>query len=113
MSKRNYVCFNCRTAVRREQYIDRDVLCPDCGKPCENIGYKIPVPAKSKPQEWEDLRERFYAERRDQAEQERIYGVQRRHELENEIAELEGRPSNAGRSAAIKRLRRILQSLGD
>ena len=55
MSKRNFVCFECRVAVRREAYSGEPVLCPTCGVLSHNIGYKIPVPPKSKQEAWDKL----------------------------------------------------------
>lgn len=45
--------------------------------------------------------------------QEGIHAIQQRRWLEKRITEMEGQPSHPGRSAAIKRFRRILQSLED
>ena len=111
MSKRNFVCFNCRAAVRREAYSGNAVLCPDCGEECHNIGYKVPVPPKSKTQAWSALREDYFRWRRELVERQAIGKVRRIHALEKEISKLESRPENEGREKEIRRLKRQLESL--
>ena len=110
MSKRNFVCFGCRAAVRRETSSDEEVRCPDCGKECQNVGYKTPVPQKSKPEAWKRLHEQFFRERRETLEQQDVGKVCRKHALEQEIAKLEDRPENNGRTKEIRRLRRQLEA---
>jgi len=110
MSKRNFVCFDCRSAVRREPYSGEAVLCPDCGQECHNIGYKIPVPPKSKPEAWRGLREQYFRDRRQEDERKAVGNVRRRHALEKEIEKLKTRPENEGRTKEIRRLRGKLGS---
>ena len=111
MSKRNFVCFKCRAAVRREPYSGNAVLCPDCGEECHNIGYKIPVPSKTKTQAWNELREDYFGWRRELVERDAIGKVRRKHALEKEISKLEVRPENDGRDKEIRRLKRLLENL--
>ena len=116
MSKKNFVCFRCRAAVRREAPSDREdpsdeaVRCPDCGKDCQNIGYKTPVPQKSKPEAWQRLHEQFFREERGTLEQEDVSKVDRKQVLEQEIAKLKDRPENNGRTKEIRRLHRQLEA---
>ncbi len=110
MSKRNFVCFRCCAAVRREPYSGESVRCPDCGEECHNIGYKIPVPPKSKPEVWKRLHEQFFSERREALQQQDVGKVRRKHALEQEIVKLEARPENNGRTKEIRRLRRQLEA---
>lgn len=111
MSKRNFVCFKCRAAVRRAPYSGEAVLCPSCGEECRNIGYKIPVPPKSKPEAWRQLQEQYFGERRKIIEDAAALNVRGVHNLEKEIAKLEARPGNEGRAREIRHLRRRLESL--
>jgi len=111
MSKRNFVCFKCCAAVRREPYSGDDVLCPECGQECHNIGYKIPVPPKSKPEAWKALRDEYFRDRRQQVERQAVGEGRRRHALAKEIAKMEARPENKGRTKEIRRLRRQLERL--
>lgn len=111
MSKRNFVCFDCRAAVRRELYSGEAVLCSDCGLECHNIGYKVPVPPKSKPEAWKSLREQYFRDRRQENERKAVKNIRRRHALEKEIQDLEVRPENEGRTKEIRRIRRQLDSL--
>ena len=108
MSKRNFVCFECHVSVRREPYSGDAVLCPECGQECHNIGYKIPVPPKSKPEAWKALHEEYFRGQRENAAAQEVGKVRRKHALEKEIAKLEARPENDGRSKEIRRLRRKL-----
>lgn len=111
MSKRNFVCFKCRVAVRREPYSGDAVVCPTCGEECRNIGYKILVPPKSKSEAWRQLHEQYFGERRKILEDAVAVSVRGKHNLEKEIAKLEARAENEGRAREIRRLRRRLESL--
>lgn len=111
MSKRNFVCFDCRAAVRREAYSGEPVLCPSCGGVSHNIGHKIPVPPKNKKESWDKLREEFFQNRQTDLDRRTIGRVRRVHALEKEIEGLESRPDNDGRAKEIRRLRRELESM--
>ena len=106
MSNKKWVCFACRTAVRRSQGGTSDVLCPECGKQCSYIGYKIPVPPKAKVREWKQLQEQLHQDK-SKTEIARTQSlVRRKHELEREIVRLDAMPKNEGRTKAIKQLRK-------
>ena len=109
MSNHAWVCFSCRAAVRREGS-SRRVLCLACGRNCECIGYKTPVPPKSKPKEWERLRRAFHEARRSALLKREQARVRRVHDLEQEIARLEALPSNPGRRGTIAHLRTRLDA---
>ena len=103
-----WVCFNCRSAVRRNTAFRGQVPCSICGKECTYLGYKIPVPPKQKVREWSALREQLSRERLAREVQEHEMAVRRRHELEQEITRLEAMPANPGRMRAVQLLRRQL-----
>jgi len=103
-----WVCFDCRASVRRSTGYSGEVPCPNCGKLCAYLGYKIPVPPKGKARDWSTLRERLSRERRQQDLASDIAAVRNRHDLEQEIARLEAMPANEGRAQAIRLLRRRL-----
>ena len=103
-----WVCFNCRSAVRRNTAFRGEVSCPVCGKQCAYLGYKIPVPPKQKVREWSALRQQLSSEQIAREVQEHETAVRRRHELEQEIARLEAMPANPGRTRAVQLLRRQL-----
>jgi hypothetical protein len=111
MSNKKWVCCGCRVAVRRSQGDDATVLCSECGKPCSNIGYKIPVPPKSKVREWERLREQLNQQKNETTLAKTQTLVRRKHELEREIVRLEAMPRNEGRTKAVKLLRKKLEAL--
>src|SRR5688572_8815327 len=110
MSNYAWVCFSCRTASRRSP-IAKNVRCRQCTGQCECLGYKIPVPPKSKVREWAALAEAFYASRRRYVVGQQKLRVRRVHDTEREIARLESLPPNEGRADAIKRLRKQLEQL--
>ena len=85
MSKHKFVCFECRQSVKREIYPESDVLCSSCGKPCQWIGVKIPIPPKNKIKEWGLLKEQLEKEDSDRIHQKIKSLVRRKHELEKEI----------------------------
>lgn len=103
-----WVCFECRSAVRRNTALNRPVPCPTCKRECFYLGYKIPVPPKQKAREWMALQAQLSSERITRDVQQYQLAVRRRHELEQEITRLESMPSNTGRSRAIQLLRRRL-----
>lgn len=52
----NFVCFNCRSSVRRTvQQINREVLCTSCKKKCIQMGNVQKIPPKNKVKEWDKL----------------------------------------------------------
>ena len=111
MSSRTWVCFDCRKGVRRPADYspgpasEPEVTCPDCGKDCVYLGYKIRVPARRDVAAWAELRDSLERQTLAQAEGRRTLDVKRRHELEQEIAKLQRRPSEPGRSQLVRRLR--------
>lgn len=108
MSTAAWVCFDCQTAVRRNTAFAGDVPCPSCGRPCSYLGYKIPVPPKSKSREWAVLRDQLARERMQRDLASDVSTVRAQHALEQEIARLEALPVNEGRTNAIRLLRRRL-----
>ena len=97
-------------AIKRDPRDNPSVLCPSCGSECMYIGVKIPIPPKSKPKKWEELRRQLEAEEVSAVESYRASSVARKHELEKEIQKLEHLAPNNGRLSLIKKLRRELES---
>ena len=109
MSKRNWVCFDCRSVVRREAYTVDSVVCAACSGPRVNLGYKIPILAKTRAKDWELLREQYFASQRAAARVQREAEQERRRDLQKEIERLESRPANPGRLKAAQLLRKKLR----
>jgi len=107
-----WVCFLCRSAARRPGDAT-DVRCRSCGKSCECIGYKTPIPPKSKLQEWEALRRLYYCKKQQGLARRTRDRVRRIHSLEKEILRLESVPSNPGRTKAVKLMKKRLKALLD
>src|SRR3954470_5392579 len=110
MSNASYICFDCRTAVRRATPEKAVVKCPSCGQRCQYLGRKIPVPAKSKLAAWRDLRASMATVRANWALRQERQGVRRRHEVEKRIMEVESRPAHPSRDKLLADLRRELVS---
>ena len=104
MSKRNFICFNCRIAVRTDPHLNNQVTCSQCGESCINLGYKIPVPPKNKPKEWDAIKKQLADEEIDFLEKRNKQRIQRKHEVEKEIKKLESKPENPGRKSLLKNL---------
>lgn len=109
-SKRhNWVCTDCRRSVRRTPFDERDVLCPECGQLCEDIGSKRPVPRRADADSWKALATDLDA-RRPKAISQLEWSVDQRRNAQP------GRTSTQRWSAAIARqdehLRRLKQIEG-
>jgi hypothetical protein len=110
MSNYHWVCFSCREAVRRHGSAE-NVRCPKCAEPCDNIGYKNPVPPKNKPHLWHELATAYAEARRNYFERRSTSNVRRLHALEQEVSRIQGLEPNAGRAALLKKLCSELSAL--
>lgn len=82
-----------------------------CGKPCECIGYKTPIPPRTKIKEWGALRDWFFGLKRSTILRRQVTRVRRKHYLEREIARVGALEPNEGRRSAIEQLREQLNAL--
>lgn len=103
-----WVCFDCRSAVRRHTQYEGDVPCPNCGRLCAYLGYKIPVPPKRKRRQWTALHAQLLREKIGREMVEYLTRDHARTALEREIDRLEAKGPNPGRASMIRRLRRRL-----
>jgi DNA-directed RNA polymerase subunit RPC12/RpoP len=108
MSNASYICFDCRQAVRRSTPEKAIVKCPNCGRRCEYLGKKIPVPPRTKVAAWRDLRAALATIRTNWGVRQERAAVRRRHHVEKRIVELESRPPNPSRDRLLTDLRREL-----
>ena len=108
-SNHNYVCFNCRTAIRHPKTASRAPRCLTCGVECFCLGYMVEVPRHDDLRAWRDLHTE--CERRLQASQKTsVLGtVRRQHFLEQKIRRLGSMVSNQDRNRQIKRLEEELE----
>jgi len=84
------------------------VPCPLCGQPCRFLGPTIEIPPKRAEAAWDELRsevDKFHASQVDRRSRKL---VRSRHDLEQRIRELQGRPKSAGREQLIKELQEQL-----
>jgi hypothetical protein len=107
-----WVCFHCRSAVRRHTHYGGDVPCPNCSRPCTWIGHKIPVPPKRKQRDWSALHAWLARQQADRDMQVHVARIRECTALRQEIDRLEARAPNAQRSQRVRRLRRRLEHLG-
>lgn len=109
MSQHKWVCFSCREVVRRSSN-DNNVRCSRCGKACECLGTRIPIPPKRQMKRWEALQQQVQmSEQINRANWSR-WNVVRIHELEKKIAQLERRKINPGTNSMLRKLRVELQA---
>ncbi|QBG34440.1 hypothetical protein [Litorilituus sediminis] len=109
MSNRNWVCFSCRITNRKSSRFAGKAICSECGGELNYLGYKIPVPPKSKPKEWKKLQEQLASEAREYERDIFKAKVRNRHDLEQELEKLKALPSNIGRQSLIKQLEKRLK----
>ena len=111
-SNYNWVCFDCRIALRQPKVSEEIPLCPDCGRECFCLGYKVEIPRRDAVRAWRQLREE--SRRRYHAHQDRVnrWRVRRKHDLEKEIARMEAMEENKDRSRQIKKLKEELTRRG-
>jgi len=103
-SNYNYVCFECRTAIRHPKTATHAPKCRDCGNECFCLGYKVEIPKHADIRSWRELLAE--CERRASYFEETIEfrGVRRQHFLEQEILRLRQMPDNRDRNRQIKKL---------
>ena len=111
MSNHAWVCFSCRTATRRPP-IAEDVRCRICRKSCDYLGYKTPVPARTKVKAWRALHRSYQISHTNYRSRQWQRAVRTRHEMERELVRLSALPTNEGRAVAIKQIRKRLEAHG-
>ena len=111
MNNATWVCFDCRQAVRRPEYMVEVIACPRCGQPMGYLGDKIRIPTQRQIKAWRRLWKSIYSSPRPITkipEQLRSWHVTR---LEAEIARLEAMPKNPRLIERIRMYRRQLAIL--
>jgi hypothetical protein len=108
MSNASWVCFDCRTTVRRPTFRRTVVLCPECRQRCFCLGRKIPVPPKANIAAWNKLRQAMQTLTADWQVRSEKSAVARRHEIERQLVALESKPAEPSRARQIKKLREEL-----
>ena len=87
-SNTNHVCFHCRTAVRRAKTHGQAVLCPECGRTCTRLSYKLAIPPKHQPKAWQALQNKIQAYHTGQAAYADQMQQRNKAELQQHIAQL-------------------------
>lgn len=109
-SNHNWVCFDCRTSRRHPKESEKVPICRECEEECFCLGDKVEVTGHDAVRAWRKLRENcrnILHFHRDRSQRMR---VRRKHEVEREIARLEGLDNHKDRARTILRLKEELQS---
>lgn len=95
MSNTHYVCFTCRTAVRRaKQYRhfgqtdEKSPRCPHCARACFELADQIPLPPKRKTKDWQTLLQTLRQRENSEYALSLRYRTRRLHELEKQAEAL-------------------------
>ena len=122
MCKGTWVCFKCRTAVRRDTWrhvtylrpeligdtMTGRVRCPHCRSACQFLGPSIAIPPKRELASWRRLQEEVARFRQDLAAADQKSATRKKHDLEQRIRDLKSRPSSLGRVRLVKELEKEL-----
>ena len=95
-SNTNHVCFHCRTAVRRAKTHGQAVPCPECGRPCTRLSYKLAIPPKHQPKAWQALQNKIQAYHTGQAAHADQMQQRNKAELQQRIAQLKQQAKQPG-----------------
>ena len=95
-SNTNHVCFHCRTAVRRAKTHGQAVLCPECGRTCTRLSYKLAIPPKHQPKAWQALQNKIQAYHAGQAAHADQMRQRNKAELQQRIARLKQQAKEPG-----------------
>lgn len=115
MSNTNYVCFSCRTAVRRPKRYFRpqdssSPRCSQCSKPYVELSDRIPLPSKHKTKEWQKLQQDLWRQQLQILEIQQRSRVRYKHELEHEADRLERKLQEPMHPQTAKQLKRLLKN---
>lgn len=115
MSNTNYVCFSCRTAVRRPKRYFRpqdssSPRCSQCSKSCVELSDRIPLPSKHKTKEWQKLQQDLWRQQLQILEMQQRSRVRYKHELEHEADRLERKLQEPMHPQTAKQLKRLLKN---
>lgn len=122
MCKGTWVCFKCRTAVRRATWrlvtyvrpelvgdtMTGRVRCPHCRRACQFLGPSIAIPPKREVSSWRRLQADVAQFREDVGGDRKKSATRKKHDLEQRIRDLKSRPASSGRTRLIKELEKEL-----
>ena len=122
MCKGTWVCFKCRTAVRRDTWrhvtylrpeligdtMTGRVRCPHCRSACQFLGPSIAIPPKRELTSWRRLQAEVTQFRQDVAADRQKSATRKKHDLEQRIRDLKSRPASSGRARLVKEFEKEL-----
>jgi hypothetical protein len=124
MCKGTWVCFKCRTAVRRDTwrlvtYIRPELMggtgsgrvrCPHCRSVCQFLGPSIAIPPKRELASWRRLQAEITRLRLDEVARRKESATRKKHDLEHRILDIKSRPASSGRTRLVKKLEKELSN---
>src|SRR4051812_2481606 len=111
MNNSTWACFDCREAVRRSEYSEFAVPCPQCGQNCRYMGDKIRLPAKRQAKAWKELLVDLQQRSSANTERQALRRLERMRAIQDEIKHLIDRGLNPGREKHVRSLRKELDEL--
>lgn len=110
-SNYNWVCFDCRFAIRQAKTSEHIPRCASCNSKCVCVGYKLKIPGKSDTKGWEKLREISREMDQQTKEIQKKYHETRIAQLTEQIETLSAREHNKDREKLIAQLQEELDRL--
>lgn len=110
-SNHNYVCFECRTAIRHPKMAANAPSCRVCGIECFCLGYKVEIPKCDDLRSWRLLRDECNRRHAAAIDNMDVRAVRRQHDIEQEIRRLKEMPDNKDRNRQIRDLERALERI--
>ena len=111
-SNNNWVCFSCKYHKRRPKTLLGIPICIHCNKDLYCLGYKIPVPKKSKAKEWEELECSMYWQDIEHLEEQQKRATASKHEMEREVELLiNEKPNTKENRKRLKALKSYLEEM--
>jgi len=104
MSANNWVCFDCRIALREAKTAPHVPKCPDCGADCHCLGYKVEIPKKANTRGWRKLRLDCRKRQLAWNDRQAVNRVRQVHAAERRIAYLRSLGPNRDREKLIAEL---------
>lgn len=100
-SNANWICFDCRAAVREAKTSPRIPLCPSCGVECFDLGSKVAVPKRDKLAAWRKLKLECLRRQDAMIKNTVRHRLQEARETEARLAKAKAQPASPGRAKFI------------
>lgn len=113
VARLTYVCWNCRRAARNTPWEigDEAPRCPQCQGELHRLSHKAEIPPRTDERAWDEMRRIGEGLHDEREARRRPLIVQRIHEIERRMLELQTRPPNADRDRLIAKARADIEWL--